>query len=130
MQECTMKLYGSWASLVVIFLCAAAGSHIIADRVSAHLIQKKCMADVRPLSLSQTGGEALNPTRLNAAQSHDGFLHRQLCSAIGSGHVQASTPVGASVRGTSRLLSHFVCECNVPVHVAAPEGQPVGGKRS
>jgi hypothetical protein len=128
MQECTMKLYGSWASLVVIFLCAAAGSHIIADRVSAHLTQKKCMADVRPLS--QTGGETANFTKLNTAQSGDGFLHRQLCSAIGSRHLKASTPAGASVRGTSRLLSRFVCECNVPVHVAAPEGQPVGGKRS
>lgn len=36
-----MIAYKSWASLVVIFLCAAAGSHIVANRISAHMSHDK-----------------------------------------------------------------------------------------
>ena len=36
-----MIAYKSWASLVVIFLCAAAGSHVVANRISAHMSRNK-----------------------------------------------------------------------------------------
>lgn len=46
-----MIAYRSWAGIVVIFLCAAAGSHIIADHITAHVSQKSCIEPVRDASL-------------------------------------------------------------------------------
>jgi hypothetical protein len=121
-----MKAYGSWASLVVIFLCAAAGSHIIADRISTHLTEKKCAVTVSPAPMPQPGKERLKPeATLHAAQGHDAFSrsHWQLCSVINSRKAQAMTSINVSAGDTSRFLSRL-CECNVA------DAQAAKGKRS
>jgi quercetin dioxygenase-like cupin family protein len=48
-----MVAYKSWISLVAVFLCAAAGSHIVADQISAHVLRNKsdkrvCTASSHP----------------------------------------------------------------------------------
>jgi hypothetical protein len=131
MRERTMKAYGSWASLVAIFLCAAAGSHIIADHISARASQKKSMESksIQPLQRIDEGQLRSKILKMTYGSGEPAVTHTRICMNAGSRPAQVAPEDNRSEK-LALTSSRSLCDYSVPLQAIEQTARTGRDKRS
>lgn len=134
-----MIAWKTWGGLVMTFLFAAAGSHVVADLIATHVSQKVTMGHVSSTcshSLPQENGEhaRVKILKMTYGPGERSVPHELSCPSAdhtmsGSSHLQTQARVektkdaGASSKGPAGLPVFFMCDRDALPKIQSSKGR-------